>query len=197
MYGNTESVTSFVLPLNTWFEYKIILDYSPRRWNVYYKYGEMTDWEYLDHLIWNGDTPRDYTLTGNFYIGRGFGAPYSVSPFSMGEIDLSAFRIYVNDTLTYTPLVKPNYTLPNLEEVNLVDSSVSGINSQMKEANLILKQTGSAVENTAVTFQVPFRDTNYSLSIPYVAGTKTTTGFTPSRDGDWIAEGYATRLNYT
>lgn len=63
----------------------------------------------------------------------------------------------------------------------------NGINSYEFNTNLECTQTGSCKANTKVTFLKPFADTNYALSCPYSAKTKT--GFTPTTTCDFIAKG--------
>ena len=130
-----------------------------------------------------------FSTRGSFILGNmqpGFGSPM------LGSIDLSAFKIYVEGKLTYQAVVPPNYMMATVEENDIVDSYISGSNSYTRRANLQLEQQGTCTANTAVTFpnSTSFIDANYALSIPYVNGTKTKTGFTPARDGDYIAEGY-------
>ena len=104
-----------------------------------------------------------------------------------GYIDLKDFKIYVNDKLAYQAVIPPNYTMATVKESAIVDSYDNGMNKWTKLANLTCKQQGSCTSGTAVTFTKPYMDTNYALSVPYSAKTKT--GFTPSATGDWIANG--------
>ena len=55
------------------------------------------------------------------------------------------------------------------------------------DTNLECTQSGLCTSGTAVTFDIPFADTNYTLTCPYSA--KTATGFTPSQTGGYIAKG--------
>lgn len=98
----------------------------------------------------------------------------------------------------YAPYVTLNevdktYTLPMGSIYGLIgtrtlrDSYRNGINYWELYSDRTLEQGGSCTSGTAVTFIKPFADTNYVLTVPYSA--KTTTGFTPSQTGDWIAKG--------
>ena len=87
----------------------------------------------------------------------------------------------------YYTLSDIDYTMATVKESAIVDSYDNGINKWTKLANLTCKQQGSCTFETAVTFTKPYIDTNYALSVPYSAKTKT--GFTPSATGDWIANG--------
>ena len=71
----------------------------------------------------------------------------------------------------------------------LVDSYSSGATSWEKYLDRTLIQRGSMTSGTAVVFTCSdaYADTNYTLSCPYSA--KSTTGFTPSADGEFIAIG--------
>lgn len=55
------------------------------------------------------------------------------------------------------------------------------------DTNLECTQSGLCTSGTAITFKVPFADTNYTLTCP--ASAKTATGFTPSQTGGYIAKG--------
>ena len=105
-----------------------------------------------------------------------------------GSIDLNSFKIYVDGKLVYTPYKKPYYELSTIKESNLVSSYTNSTTQTRKFANQFIKQQGACTASTAVTLPTPFQDTNYFLSVPYSAKTKT--GFTPTATGDWIAEGY-------
>jgi hypothetical protein len=110
-----------------------------------------------------------------------------------GSIDLNAFKIYVNGKLAYRAIQPPCFTLPQAEVYGLIgqrtlrDSYRDGIFYYELYSDRTLEQGGSCTSGTDVTFLRPFSDTNYVLSVPYSA--KTTTGFTPSATGDWIAKG--------
>ena len=58
------------------------------------------------------------------------------------------------------------------------------------DTNLECTQTGTCVADTPFTFAKEFANTDYNLSCPYSA--KTTTGFTPTQSGDFIAKGVIT-----
>ena len=109
-----------------------------------------------------------------------------------GSVNLNAFKVYVNNELVYRATTPPNYTLATVEEDDIVRSYIDGANAYTQKANQELEIQGTCTANTAVTFpnSKAFMDTNYALSIPYVSGTKTKTGFTPAIDGDYIAEGF-------
>ena len=86
-----------------------------------------------------------------------------------------------------------NFTLPQVELYGLIgqrtlrDSYRNGINYWELYSNRDLEQGGSCTSGVEVTFARPFVDTNYVLSVPYSA--KSTTAFTPTQTGDWIAKG--------
>ena len=86
-----------------------------------------------------------------------------------------------------------NFTLPQVELYGLIgqrtlrDSYRNGINYWELYSNRDLEQGGSCTSGVEVTFARPFADTNYVLSVPYSA--KSTTAFTPTQTGDWIAKG--------
>ena len=107
-----------------------------------------------------------------------------------GSIDLNTLKIYVDGKLVYTPYKKPYYELSTIKEANLVSSYTNSMTQTRKFANQFMKMQGTCTANTAVTLpnSTAFQDTTYFLSVPYSA--KTTTGFTPTVTGDWIAEGY-------
>ena len=111
---------------------------------------------------------------------------------STGSIDLNAFKIYVDNKLIYT--ATPNYTLATVEADDIVDEYLSGSTAYTQRADLFLEQQGTATNGATVSFPKAFADTNYALTIPYTAGTKTTTGFTAAADGDWLAEGGGSSL---
>lgn len=150
-----------------------------------YRVNETGDFIYA----YNSNVYDLFLTRGSFILGNlqpGWNVPM------LGSIDLSAFKIYVEGKLTYQAVIPPNYMMATVEENDIVDSYISGTNSYTQRANLQLEQQGTCTANTAVTFpnSTSFIDANYALSIPYVSGTKTKTGFTPARDGDYIAEGY-------
>ena len=108
------------------------------------------------------------------------------NPFTSGSIDLKEFKIYVDNKLAYQAVIPPNYTMATVEEDDIV-ASLDGATSYAQRADLSIEQQGTTTSGTAVTFPKAFMDTNYALSIPYSAKTKT--GFTAAADGDYIAEG--------
>ena len=69
----------------------------------------------------------------------------------------------------------------------LVDSYRNGINYWEVYSDGTVEQGGSCTSGTAVNLLKPFADTNYVVTVPYSAKTKTS--FTPSQTGDWIAKG--------
>ena len=70
---------------------------------------------------------------------------------------------------------------------DLIASFDDGTNKYEQFSDLTFKQSGKCTANTAVTFIQPYKDDTYKLSVPYSAKTKT--GFTPTVNGDWFAEG--------
>lgn len=106
-----------------------------------------------------------------------------------GSIDLKEFKVYVNGQLEYQPILSPRYFISTIKSSEMVDSLTSGTNMYRQYANQVIEQYGECTANTPVVFLKPFIDTNYALSIPYESGTKSTTGFTPSRGGSWKAKG--------
>ena len=54
-------------------------------------------------------------------------------------------------------------------------------------------QGGACTSGTAIQYLKTFADTNYSLTVTRSA--KSTTGFTPSATGDWLACGYLATEN--
>ena len=120
--------------------------------------------------------------------------PYTQTSDGKKIVD-SYYRSRVEDEYTqagYTPyytLSDTDYTLPTVEEDDIVAKYENGVTTYTQRANLDLQQTGTATSGSTVQFSKAFTDTNYALSIPYTAGTKTTTGFTAAASGDWIAEG--------
>ena len=102
------------------------------------------------------------------------------------SIDLKEFKIYVNNKLTYEAVIPPNYTMATVEEDDIV-ASLDGATSYTQRADLSIEQQGTTTSGTTVTFPKAFIDTNYALSLPYSAKTKTS--FTAAADGDYIAEG--------
>ena len=124
---------------------------------------------------------------GLYNTSLGCGGGTSSLAAVLGSIDLNAFKIYVDNKLVYT--AGRNYTLPTVEENDIISSAENGVSMYTQRANLALEQTGSCTADTAITFPKPFMNADYALSIPYNSGTKTATGFTPAQDGDYIAEG--------
>ena len=118
--------------------------------------------------------------------------PYTQTKDGKKIVDYN-YKSRVEDEYTqagFTPyytLSDTDYTMATVKESAIVDSYDNGMNKWTKLANLTCKQQGSCTSGTAVTFTKPYIDTNYALSVPYSAKTKT--GFTPSATGDWIANG--------
>ena len=128
-------------------------------------------------------TALDTTKTFSLLLGVQPGAAY---PLTNGSIDLNAFKIYIDNKLVYT--AGRNYTLPTVEQNDIVEEYLSGVTSYIQRADLSIEQQGTTTSGTTVTFPKAFIDTNYALSLPYSA--KTVTGFTAAADGDYMAEGY-------
>ena len=113
------------------------------------------------------------------------------SPYRDRVADMSAQFGYAN----YYTLDEDNgnFTLPQVELYGLIgqrtlrDSYRNGINYWELYSNRDLEQGGSCTSGVEVTFARPFADTNYVLSVPYSA--KSSTAFTPTQTGDWIAKG--------
>ena len=125
--------------------------------------------------------------------------PYTLSKTGSKIVD-STYRTQVANVYNtfgfapyYTLLEGINFTLPQGELYGLIgqrtlrDTYRNGIFYYDLYSDRTLEQGGSCTSGTNVTFLKPFSDTNYVLTIPYSA--KTTTGFTPSATGDWIAKG--------
>ena len=126
--------------------------------------------------------------------------PYTLSRTGSKIVD-SVYRDRVNDCAeqfgqaNYYTLdeTNNNFTLPQIELYGLIgqrtlkDTYRNGIFYYDLYSDRTLEQGGSCTSGTDVTFLKPFSDTNYVLTVPYSA--KTTTGFTPSATGDWIAKG--------
>jgi len=91
----------------------------------------------------------------------------------------------------YYTLSDTDFTLPmgeNLDgHVTKVDWYKNGTSSWEYDTNLDCVETGSCTSGTAVTLPKAMADTNYTLSVPYSA--KTSTGFTPTQTGEYIAKG--------
>lgn len=126
--------------------------------------------------------------------------PYTESKTGSKIVD-SIYRNRVNDMsaqfgyANYYTLDEDNgnFTLPQVELYGLIgqrtlrDSYRNGINYWELYSNRDLEQGGSCTSGVEVTFARPFADTNYVLSVPYSA--KSSTAFTPTQTGDWIAKG--------
>lgn len=124
--------------------------------------------------------------------------PYTESKTGSKVVD-SIYRDRVNDMAeqfgyaNYYTLSDTDFTLPQVELYGLIgqrtlrDSYRNGINYWELYSNRDLEQGGSCTSGVEVTFARPFVDTNYVLSVPYSA--KSSTAFTPTQTGDWIAKG--------
>ena len=121
--------------------------------------------------------------SGNLFLG----VSYSDTRYWDGSIDLSSFKIYSDEKLVYEAVTYPQYTMATIKPSELVDSKINGANIYRQYANQTIEQYGTCTSGTAVTFEKPFMDTNYALSVPYSAKTKT--GFTPTQTGSWKAKG--------
>ncbi len=144
-----------------------------------------------------------------------------------GDINLNAFKIYVDGNLIYQPCLKipyteaknnnkvvdvlyrervkdlfeqegyngyytvdeenKNFTLPTHQFNDVISYYKNGISVCEQKVDLSLFQQGSCTNGNEVTFIKPFRDTDYVLSIPYSAKSKT--AFTPTQSGEWTAYG--------
>ena len=153
-------------------------EFTGSAYNTYYSY---------DGINWTLDGTAASSQKGvnrTRYIGT-----TTISGFQYlfrGSIDLKEFKIYVDNKLAYEAVIPPNYTMATVEEDDIV-ASLDGATSYAQRADLSIEQQGTTTNGTAVTFPKAFMDTNYALSIPYSAKTKT--GFTAAADGDYIAEG--------
>lgn len=124
--------------------------------------------------------------------------PYTESKTGSKIAD-SAYRSRVNDMAEqfgyapYYTLSDTDFTLPQGEVYGLIgqrtlrSSYRSGINYWEFYSDNTIEQGGSCTSGTDVTFIKSYNDTNYVLSVPYSAKTKT--GFTPAASGDWVAKG--------
>lgn len=136
--------------------------------------------------------------TGTDVIDSTLSIPYTLSKTGSKIVD-AAYRSRVESMyskLGYAPyytLSDSDFTLPMGELYGLIGQRTlretyrNGIFYYDLYSDRTLEQGGSCTSGTAVTFLKPFADTNYVLTVPYSA--KTTTGFTPSQTGDWIAKG--------
>ena len=124
--------------------------------------------------------------------------PYTLSKTGSKVVD-SAYRDRVSDMYgqfgyaPYYTLSESDFTLPQGEVYGLIgqrtlrDSYRNGINYWELYSDRMLEQGGVCESGTTVNLLKPFADTNYILTVPYSA--KTTTSFTPSATGDYIAKG--------
>lgn len=124
--------------------------------------------------------------------------PYTLSKTGSKVVD-SVYRERVEDMnnqygyAPYFTLSDTNFTLPMGEVYGLIgqrtlrDSYRNGINYWELYSDRTLEQGGTCESGTTVNLLREFADTNYVLTVPYSA--KTTTSFTPSATGDWIAKG--------
>lgn len=126
--------------------------------------------------------------------------PYNLSSTGSKIVDV-AYRDRVIDVYNqygsanyYTiDEINENCTLPMGEIYGLIGQRTlrasyrNGINYWEEYSDRTLEQGGSCTSGTTVNLLKPFADTNYVLTVPYSA--KTTTSFTPSASGDWIAKG--------
>ena len=141
---------------------------------------------YVNDIFVDSVSNGSITTPNALYIGES-NLGGGTKEYFTGSIDLNAFKIYVDNKLVYT--AGRNYTLPTVEEEDIISSAENDVSMYTQRANLALEQTGSCTANTAYTFPKPFMNADYSLSIPYTSGTKTATGFTPAESGEYIAEG--------
>ena len=80
-----------------------------------------------------------------------------------------------------------NFTLPTHQFNDVISYYKNGISVCEQKVDLSLFQQGNCTNGNEVTFIKPFRDTDYVLSIPYSAKSKT--AFTPAQSGEWTAYG--------
>ena len=180
--------TTMSVPYNTPV-YAIKFGWTGTRYYMYSK-GAI-DGEWVERASYNS-TVCPSTSSGNAKDTLRFGYNQNSAYASDGVYNLKELSVKIKDEPLYQAVIPSNYTMATVEENDIVDSYINGTTSYTKRANLQLEQQGICTANTAVTFpnSTSFIDANYALSIPYVSGTKTKTGFTPARDGDYIAEGY-------
>ena len=132
--------------------------------------------------ISNSNTSVKYCGINVSEIRIGYGN--SVSDIYTGSIDLKEFKIYVDNKLAYQAVIPPNYTTASVRSTaqQLLASTYS------EDSTQFLRQHGACTSGTAITLPKPYMDTNYFVSVPTSAKSKT--GFTPTVTGDYIAEGY-------
>ena len=134
---------------------------------------------------------QEGTFAGTLYTSYGssrIGISAVNNDEFLGSIDLKSLKIYVDGNLAYQAVIPPNYTMATNKPQDIIETYQNGANKYIKRANLQLEEYGTCTSGTAVTFQKPFRDANYALTVPYSA--KSPTGFTPSQTGDWKAKGF-------
>ena len=130
-------------------------------------------------------------IDGNLVYQPCLKIPYTLTKDGK-KIVGSNYRFRIEDEYAqagFTPyytLSDTDYTMATVEEDDIV-ASLEGATSYTQRADLSIEQQGTTTNGTTVTFPKAFIDTNYALSIPYSAKTKT--GFTAAADGDYIAEG--------
>ena len=135
----------------------------------------------IDTYILNNQTvsvPYTWSKAGNKVVD----AQYSESAESVYDnLGYSSYDV-LNET-------DKTYKLSTIKGSELVSSYTNGSTQTRKFANQFIKQQGTCTSGVPVTLPVPFPTFGYFLSVPYVAGSKNRTGFTPLQTGDWIAEG--------
>ena len=179
---------------------------------------EFTGTSYIMSAIQNGATLTGTTITSSSKIYNSsqalvLGQNRGLNGATNGTIDLKDLKIYVNDTLIYTPTVPTGWVKNDnvyIGDVTVSSALITDVNNRYFNACPALRyivdtyqngasgyaiysdgwceQWGACTSGTAVVLEKSYKDTNYTLSITYSA--KTATGFTPSATGDYIAKGF-------
>ena len=171
-------------------EYEAYFIYDASGWYVKYREAGDTSWVTSTPVAITSDTT--ITLTTQT-IGKEnvSGAAYAF----LGSIDLKQFYIAINNMSIYHTIITPNFILPygSIDEkvaptMVVAEYDYNGT-SWVQYLDRTMIQRGTMVADTDVTFPCSdeFADTNYTLSCPFSA--KTTSGFTPSASGTYIAVG--------
>lgn len=178
--------SNFVPTTNT--EYLIHLYKTGTTYGAEYSSDNGSNWTNInqvtsDKQVYYYNTAKEFKL-GNNIAGGDI------------ELDLNAFKIYVDGNLVYQAVIPPNFTLPIGELYGLIgqrtlkDSYRNGISYWELWSDRTLEQGGTCTSGVEYTLLKPFSNTNYVLTIPYTS--KTTTTFIPSATGDFIAKGTGT-----
>ena len=174
MYDNN------ILPRAENTSYGIRLTYdSTNGYKAYYRVGT-GDW--ILHKTNSTTKKLKYSTIGNL---RRIGTVYDAGAYAWdGSVNLKEFAVYVDGKLVYRPIEPPDYTMATVRNTSeVVTESAFG-----EDSSLFLRQHGTCTANSAVSLPKAYINSNYFVSVPVSA--KSTTGFTPTQDGDWIAEGY-------